>query len=227
MRRAAFVCALLYCLTAPAFASASPTIYLVNESKALSNPQLQNALPALQAQISQDFEPVWNLDAKLVIGPAPDRGWRVFIQDSSDVPGALGYHDVCEQDGLGYPCAFVGAQTTLDAGLDPMGTLSHELLEMIADPYVSTCQKVGRRFYVQEVCDAPESEVFGYTRPGVDGSPVILSDFVTPFFFRPGHAGPYDFTRHIFKPLQVLTGGYISWWQDGLWHQVFKRLRAL
>jgi hypothetical protein len=216
------LCATVFC----GHALASPTIYLVNESTALPNPQLQNALPALQGQISQDFEPVWNLDAKLVIGPAPDRGWRVFIQDSSDVPGALGYHDVCEQDGLGYPCAFVGVQTTLDAGLDPMGTLSHELLEMIADPYTETFRKVGRRFYVQEVCDPPESEVFGYTRPGLDGSPVTLSDFVTPVFFRPGHAGPYDFTRHISRPLQVLAGGYISWWQDGFWHQVFKRLRA-
>lgn len=223
MRRAAIAFALLLCvLAAPARGSAS-TIYLQNQSTTLSNKQLQNALPALQDQLDQDFQPIWGLSATLVIGQAPDRAWRITLTDELDIAGALGYHDVCQQDGQGYPCGFVGVQTSLDDNADPISVLDHELLEILADPYASTFVKVGRRLYIQEVCDSPEAEAFSYTRPGLDGSPVTLSDFVTPFFFRPGHAGPYDFKGHISKPLQVLPGGYISWWDNG-WHQTMKHL---
>jgi len=220
MRTGLLALALLFASAGIAQAS---TIYLDNQSTTLSDKQLANALPALQAQLDQDFQPVWGMSATLVIGTAPDRAWRITLRDESGEAGALGYHDVCQQDGLGYPCGFVGVQTSLDDEADPISVLDHELLEMIADPYTSTFVKVGRRFYIQEVCDAPEAEAFSYTRPGLDGTPVTLSDFVTPVFFRPGHAGPYDFTGHISKPLEVLPGGYISWWDNG-WHQVMKHL---
>jgi hypothetical protein len=46
---------------------------------------------------------------------------------------------------------------------------------------------------------------------------------VTPLWFRPRHVGPYDFRGYIKRPLQLLPGGYISFWENGVWHQDFKR----
>lgn len=202
-------------------------VYLRNTSTVMTDAQLRNALPALQAQVSLDFAPVWNIDAHLVfIGKQdePADAPVITVSDDATMAGALGYHDVCHQDGHGAPCGFVFAKTTIDDGEDPMVTLDHELLEMLADPYTTTMVKVGRRFYIQEVCDAPESGAYAYTRPGADGTAIALSDFVTPVWFRPGHVGPYDFRGFITRPLQLLPGGYISWvGADGQWHQAFKR----
>lgn len=227
MRKLAVVLALVVAavLAGPATASAL-TVYVRNTSTAMSDAQIRNALPALQAQVSVDFAPVWNTDATLdFIGsaPAPAGGWLMTVNDYSDVQGALGYHQVCTHGHDGTPCGYVSAQTTLTDGLSPTVTLSHELLEMLADPFTTTMQKVGTRFFIQEVCDAPEADGDGYTRPGADGSPIMLSDFVTPAWFRPGHVGPYDFRGLVKKPLQLLAGGYISYWQNGSWHQNFKR----
>jgi hypothetical protein len=153
--------------------AAAQTIYLRNTSTAITDTQLRNALPAFQAQVSLDFAPAWNIDARLVLATdqtaVPADGWTIEISDYATVYGALGYHDVCQQDGHGHPCGFVFAQTTLDYGEDPNITLSHELLEMLADPYTTTMAKVGRRFYIQEVCDAPEASAYAYTRPGSTG----------------------------------------------------------
>lgn len=200
-------------------AASAQNVYLLNTSTVVSPGELNRMLPALQAQVSQDFAPVWDIDAHLAVTDTPPAGaWVIEISDDATINGALGYHDVCHTDGHGTPCGYVFAKTAEDAGYSASVTLSHELLEMLADPFTTTTVKVGSRFYLQEVCDAPESEAYAYTRGGV-----LLSDFVTPFFYRPGHVGPYDFRGVIPGPLQLMSGGYISFWQNGSWHQNFKR----
>lgn len=225
MKRALLTVVLLALLVPTGARAAGQTIFIRNTSTVMSDQQIENALPALQAQVDLDFAPVWSMDATLrFIGSAeaPADAWTLTVNDVSDVMMALGYHTVCNQNGHGAPCAYVSAQSTLDAGEQPTVTLDHELLEMLADPFTTTMQKVGRRYYIQEVCDAPEEDA--YTRPGADGSPVMLSDFVTPAWFRPGHVGPYDHLGRITQPLQLLPGGYISWiGPDGKWHQKFAR----
>lgn len=220
MRRAGIILTFLFAallLTSPAGAQ---TVYLLNQSTVVTDQQLAQILPALQAQVTEDFAPVWNLNADLSLGSPPPGAWTLTVNDESDTPGAIGYHDVCDRDGHGRPCGYASAVTAADSDLPLSQVISHELLEMLADPMTSTFVKVGTRFYIQEVCDSPESLDYAYQRDGV-----VLSDFVTPAFFRPGHVGPYDFTGHIEKPLQVLPGGYISWWQNG-WHQDFQWIRG-
>jgi hypothetical protein len=223
VRHLAVLCALFFALAGTANA-APPTVYIVDKASAVTPAEVQSWLPALQTQISGEFEQTWNLDATVSVSDAPPVGaWTITLTDQGDQAGALGYHDVCHKDGHGVPCGFVYAQTTLDAGDAVSVTLDHELLEMLADPYTTSFEKVGKRFYIREVCDAPESDAYAYSEPG---SNVLLSDFVTPFFFRPGHVGPYDYRGAVSRPLEILPGGYLSYWQGGSWWQDWNRARV-
>jgi hypothetical protein len=85
-------------------------------------------------------------------------------------------------------------------------TLSHELLEMLADPWINWCaQGPDGKVYALEVCDAVEADELGYQ---IDG--VLVSDFITPAWFEPTQADRVDFKERISKPLQLAAGGCIS-----------------
>ena len=74
-------------------------------------------------------------------------------------------------------------------------TLSHELLEMLADPWINWCaQGDDGKIYALEVCDAVEADRMGYE---IDG--VLVSDFITPSWFEPTHADRVDFKGRIVK----------------------------
>jgi len=67
--------------------------------------------------------------------------------------------------------------------------LSHELLEMLADPWINWCATGNdSKIYALEVCDAVEADDLGYD---IDG--VRVSDFVTPAWFEPHVRGPVGF----------------------------------
>lgn len=59
--------------------------------------------------------------------------WWLGIFDDSDVPGALGYHDVTNE---GLPLGKVFAGTDIKYEANWTVALSHELLEMLADPEI-------------------------------------------------------------------------------------------
>ena len=94
-------------------------------------------------------------------------------------------------------------------------TASHEMLEMLADPFGnrvvagrSPKRGQGRVEFLVEVCDPSEAAEFGYTV-----NDILVSDFYTSRYFDPAfdtHAR-YSFTGAITKPREVLRGGYVSW----------------
>ena len=189
------------------------TIAVFNHSTALSDDKVMGALPALQTQISRDFAPVYGTDANLVFVSQQTRppagAWWLVVFDNSDQPGALGYHDLTDE---GRPLAKVFAGTDIAHGLSWTVTMSHELLEMLADPdidmtvfYQSSAS--GGRLYAYEVCDAPEADKYGYE---IDG--VLVSDFVYPAWFQDSSAADaqLDHAGHIKAPLELLPGGYIG-----------------
>ena len=96
-------------------------------------------------------------------------------------------------------------------------TLSHELLEMLADRWINWCaQESDGKVYALEACDAVEADKLGYK---IDG--VLVSDFIAPSWFEPTKADRVDFKRRISKPLQLASGGYISVLdQEGRWTQI-------
>lgn len=212
-------------------------VAILNQSTVLSDANVQAALPAMQTQVSRDFAPLWGIDATLAFVPAgsapPLGSWQLVVLDDSDQAGALGYHLLND----GAPRGFVFAKTDLKAGLNWCVTFSHELLEMLLDPFVfSTVLVEGAHRFMgtsgsllaQEVADACEADQFGYsiTVAPPAGAPsgakpyqVLVSDFVTPAWFGapapasgkyPTGKGLYDFGGHCSAPFQLLPGGYIG-----------------
>jgi hypothetical protein len=190
-------------------------VSIINESTVLSDEQIQSIVPALQTQVSQHFAPPWGVDADLTFvgkGQAPQSGeWWLAILDDSDQAGALGYHETTSE---GLPCGKVFARTDLDNHLSWSVTISHELLEMLADPdinlttFIQDTAKTGK-LYSYEVCDPVEDDQFSYLIDGVQ-----VSDFVLPCYFEPqtsAGSGMYDYGGHLASPVPaLLTGGYLS-----------------
>jgi hypothetical protein len=182
---------------------------LVSEVPNISPSRLAITAAALQKQAIRDFWPLWNVLATVASFPAledvPIGYWPVIIRDDIGFSGAAGIH----LDDDGQPFALVQFSNTWTL------TTSHEILEMVADPFGnrlvagdSPKPGQGRVEFLVEVCDPPEAAAFSYRVNGV-----MVSDFYTPSYFDP-LAAPgvrYSFTGAITQPRQVLKGGYLSW----------------
>jgi hypothetical protein len=208
-------------------------ISLYNASTAFSDAELANALADFQSQTSVfgEFWWSWGLAAYLDINGA---GMPLVVVDypgPNDPQNALGYHYI---DGNDQPYAVVFAGLCRDYGYSTTGVISHELLEMLADQETDTVDLIdngdGTGFIViQEVCDPCEMSLY-YEAP--NGS--IVSDFVFPGWFVPGYPGQVDFLGVIPGPLQLASGGYISYeavtlggWQQAFGDQVERAADAL
>ena len=205
-------------------------VSIVNESTVVSDADVRAAVPDLQTQVHRDFYPAWGIDADLAVvakdAPIPPGSWVLAILDNSDQAGALGYHDLTAE---GLPVGKVFAASDVQAGLSWTVTVSHELLEMLADPDINLTAFVendagGGRLYAYEVCDACEDDSCGYKI----GS-TIVSDFVFPAWFesfrQPGSTA-FDFRGLISSPFELLAGGYIGYFDVGSgsgWQQLQAR----
>jgi hypothetical protein len=212
-------------------------ISVVNYST-LADEDVQAAIRAVNRQIAEDFAPNWGFGGQLRleggVGRVPDqqnlselRGDALlYLYDNTDPQGALGSHG---QSARGVPYGFVFADLCLRLG-DPWSmTLSHEALELIADPRGNLLARGAHPgeptrdvFHWFEMCDAVQNEWYW-----VDGFKV--SNFVLPSYFTPGEeaGGRNDFLgRKDGNPLTsfgVRPGGYIGFYDPqingtGSWH---------
>jgi hypothetical protein len=194
-------------------------IDVLNESTEASDQMIIWLTAALQKQVSRDFAPVWGLDATLAFIPkgstANPKHWQLVFLDNADQAGALGYHDLTA---TGLPLGKVFIRTTEQAGDAWSVTASHELLEMLGDPYANTSvlmlnqDGVSGTCFAYETCDAVEDDSLGYVI-----NQFKVSDFVYPNWFEPAGTTPagskYDFMGHCTGPFQLLKGGYIGAFQ--------------
>jgi hypothetical protein len=192
----------------------SPVIDIVNNSTVLSDAQIKAAIVDLQIQLDRDFAPAWGVNATLEFVAKgtthPATHWVLAIFDTSDQEGALGYHDITS---AGLPVGKVFVKDDMKYGLSWTVTLSHEVLEMIIDPYISNCVFVQNSnttgmLYAYEVCDPVEDDSLGYKINNT-----LVSDFVYPAWFegfRKANSTKFDFKNAVTKPFQLAKGGYIS-----------------
>jgi hypothetical protein len=209
---------LLATLLALVFAPAAfgADIYVTNKSS-LTDTELADALSVYQRALDEDFAPIWPQarGSKLILGEAPKGAWSVRIADETTCFYCSGYHDV--EDGV--PYAVVSALDNWQI------TLTHELWEMLINPYTERFAivkgKARNRKYALETADPVEGDKFAYQRQSASGAAVLISDFVTPAWFRRGSRGPWDFTRKTKRPLQILEDGYQLWFHDGGWDAIW------
>lgn len=194
-----------------------PVIALTNASTVLHDRQVEACISALQRQVCIDFRAYWNLECQLTYlakgEKLIDGWWQIVVLDDPDQAGVLGYHELTSD---GTPLGKVFAGLDLRAGSSWTVTFSHELLEMLADPWLNWCaQGVDGRVYALEVCDAVEADRLGYM---IDN--VLVSDFVTPAWFEHTRADRVDFKRRISRPLELGKGGYIGVLESAGWTQI-------
>jgi len=191
-------------------------IGLVSLTKEVSLAQLAPVSAAIQKQISRDFGPIWNVEATVdpfdKLEDVPVGYWHVLLQD--ELPnGAAGLH---KRDDDKQPFALVALTNNWPV------FLSHEVLEMLADPQGTLTRAgdslkpgQGRVEYLLEVCDPCQSSKFAYSV-----NSILVSDFYTPNYFDPVKSGGvrYSFSGQLRGPRDVLDGGYLSWFDPGSLH---------
>jgi hypothetical protein len=183
-------------------------VALLSQSNSIELGELLEVSAALQKQVLRDFSPLWNVSATVdpfaSIEDVPIGYWPVIVVDQV-ATGELGVHGQRDNQ----PIALVQAKA------DWSHTASHEILEMLADPFsnrlVAGDSIVGdghRVEYLVEVCDPCQDTAFGYRVNGF-----LVSNFYTPQYFDAfGTQGArYDFTGETPGPRTVLEGGYLSW----------------
>jgi hypothetical protein len=184
-------------------------VALVSETQSISFSELGRACASLQKQAIRDLLPIWNIqstvDAFARLEDVPVGTWPIVIEDNINTPGAAGVHE----DKDGQPFALVMAESGWSL------TASHELIEMLVDPFgrrltegQSPKPGQGRVEFLVEPCDPSEATQFAYLINGV-----TVSDFYTPKYFSTvfNPADRYSHTGAIKRPRQVLKGGYLSW----------------
>src|SRR5262249_4076161 len=108
-------------------------IYVYNKSTVVKDAELQSWMPALQSYASVVADR-WGLKRPtLVYGPPPSPNTcQVILFDTSDQAGALGYHDYTPG---GQPISKIFAKDDIKYGYSITVTLTHEIAEMIVDPW--------------------------------------------------------------------------------------------
>lgn len=215
MRRKLIVfAAIVASLTAPARAQASsPVVYVSNESTVIPQEDVLRALPAFQVAVSRDLATWWGVDAQLTTDPSAAHDMSVTITDDATCLGCLGYHDVIGNQ----PAGFVFARTSAYFHDSWQLVFTHELFEMLVDPWINRFAIWNKKTWLVEVADQVESGYYAYS---IDG--VVISDFILPGWFGGMKGNPVDFTHGLKKPGQIGRHGYGSWKNpDGTWGQAF------
>jgi hypothetical protein len=206
-------------------------VALVSLTSYVSTKNLLRAAAAVQKQITRDFMPFWGLPATVdafedLESVPSDYHPVVVFGDPDELAGRLDFAigreyteqliDDFERDRLSglHLNAFTRQPFALVAASDTWSvTLSHEVLEMITDPFgnrlIAAAHPLDRRQrvkYLLEICDPCQAMWYP-----VNGVPV--ADFCTPRYYDPVEVerSRYCFTGAVERPLQILDGGYLSW----------------
>jgi hypothetical protein len=210
-------------------------VAVVSLTSAVGPRDLMAGAAAIQKQVTRDFSPHWGIAATVSafddLDSVPSDYYPVVLfGDADELVGRLEFalgperasQLIDEFDGellsgihlnafTRQPFALVAATDTWTV------TVSHEVLELIADPYgnhlIAAAHPTDpelRVNYLVEVCDPCLSTWYP-----VNGLPV--SDFYTPRYFDPVRTDGtlYSFTGEIEYPLQVLDGGYVTFVDPG------------
>ena len=195
-------------------------IIVINNTTLATAQQVADYIAAQQIQLTRDFAPEWGIQAVIAIGTIAnvmptDYVLHLVDTDNSE-PGALGWH--IEQ--ADRPYGIVPLKLSIDAGDSWQATASHEIIEMLGDPYINLCVEGtfhGKpALYAYELCDAVENDEY-------DINGVKMSNFLFPAWFVQDtpKGDRIDFLGKLPSPFALDSGGYISYCTKlGHWQQI-------
>jgi hypothetical protein len=206
-------------------------IAILSLTSDVSTRSLLQATAAIQKQVTRDFGPIWGIQATVdafddLLDVPNDYHHVALFGDSDELMHTL-VATIGEEPALRLLDAFdhetisgihLNALTNQPFALvsvdDPWTVvLSHEVLEMLADPWGNQLvaaphplRRQQRVRYLVEVCDPCMSTWYP-----VNGVPV--ADFYTPRYFDPvvNSGVRYSYTGSIEHPQQILEGGYVTY----------------
>jgi len=189
-------------------------VALISQVSEVSFSQLAPVAAALSKQVARDFAPIWGITATVQAFPdlehTPAGYYPIILQTEINEPGAAGYHT----DEHNQPYALIQYDK------DWTVTASHELLEMLGDPFGNTLiagTVHGKRVQIlKELCDPCED--FTYTINGV-----AVSDFLRPAWYEPtAKVESCSYLGKLTTPQQVAQNGYFSWLDPSTnhWYQI-------
>jgi hypothetical protein len=185
----------------------------------LTPQELADLVDALEWQLEQDYntspwvEHGYAPPAKIILlgkgDPLPDGAWNLILLDElpkEEGEGTLGFH---EDSNGNIPYSDIGVKECRESGTPVSECASHEMLEMLVDPYV-----VGRaprmvsyngKDWIVEVADPVES--CGYPAP----NGLLLADFCWPRWFGLAQTRP-EFSERgsVSAAFALAPQGYIS-----------------
>lgn len=198
-------------------------IGVVNLSSKVSDDDLRRVLGAIATQIADDFAPEWKQSATLSAsrlelsgGHAPVDAATdavIYVGDQSNNPTtgvgfARGFHD---RNVNGRPYGFVFLDVCAQYGEPWSATLSHEILELLADPTATLSVQDPRQGatggfqYALEVCDPTQGDYYE-----IGG--VVVANFVNrAFFCQPGGAPAMNHRQLPQAPFVPRVKGYIQY----------------
>jgi hypothetical protein len=205
-------------------------VSVVNHSRGrVADEELHRVVRAVNRQVREDLAPLHGYDAELRVAGRSERAPSVeamrdlrgdavlYVVAGDDEDDAVGWH---ERNGRGVPYGFVSLALAEALGEPWSVTLSHEAIEMVADPEVNLLvlgphpdPRADRRvLHWYELCDAVQDD-----RYEIDG--VEVSDFLLPLWFTDPdeRGGRNDFLGRLrdgaplasFRPA---AGGYLGFW---------------
>ncbi len=199
-------------------------ISVINLDPAITTSEVLHIVRAINVQIERDFRPYWHMGATLRLDSSVPhanldslpglRGDAVIYLAARPDAEFLGFH---ERHNSGVPFGFVFTDIAAAIGEPWSVTLSHEALELLADPECNLLckgphpdpgQKGRMVFHWFEMCDAVQAESYE-----IDG--VAVSNFVLPLYFTGADEldGRNDFlalhNSHL-KSFGINPGGYVG-----------------
>jgi hypothetical protein len=206
---------------------------IANISTQIKAADLKTAVDAIGRQVTEHFQPEWGITANLNATPASIKNRNVKIQgkhdaiiylgDSSQDPttgvkGALGYHSTNYGT---IPYGFVYLDICAEYQESWTCTLSHEVLELLADPDAAMTVTgpapkgaAGNVYYDLEVCDPTQGDSYSI-------NDVKVSNFVgRNYFGLTGGSGKSNYLDLALDPFGVRPGGYFQYEDGSGAHQI-------
>ncbi|VWX54422.1 hypothetical protein [Novosphingobium sp. 9U] len=216
--------------SADATAQHTPAELVIANLSSIPDAELEAAIVGIQAQVSGEFAKEWGISAKLIcrrVDPGvpaagPAAAATIYLGDKAHDPHAgqqtlAGYHTQTQGEAAS---GFVYLDVCRQYKADWTVMLSHEVLELLADP--TAVMKLDGPHprgptvtvqYAQEVCDAVQADI--YLSKGVK-----VCNFVHRAFF--GLPGGSPTLNHLGRPQERFgprPGGYVTWFDDAGGHE--------
>jgi hypothetical protein len=209
---------------------------LANVSTKVAQADFQAVVLAIAKQVTHHFQPEWHIGAELKAIALPLNGKKapvqrdadaiIYLGDSSEDPttgvkGAYGYHSANNRK---IPYGFIYLNICGKSREVWTSTLSHEVLELLADPDAALTASgpapkghTGPVHYDIEVCDPTQGDTYSIDH-------VVVSNFVGKSYFGlSGGSGRTNYLNLRLAPFGVRPRGYLQYERGSRAHQVYGR----